>query len=143
MGGGGTRGSGGPPRSGGPSQDDGGPPPGRLGTRLARVFDADTPTDRRGNRRLNEAVQTHEAFMSLHVQSLPPRELEFQMFVMDELADAAEARGEDVIKLTIGVTDLPAPKRVRRKIAEKVEDLKTTRRVFPEGLPELREAISR
>ena len=47
--------------------------------------------------------------MALNVQSLPPREFEFQMFVMDELADAADARGEDVIKLTIGVTDLPPP----------------------------------
>jgi aspartate/methionine/tyrosine aminotransferase len=80
--------------------------------------------------------------MSLHIQALPPRELEFQMFVMDELADAAEARGDDVIKLTIGITDLPAPERVRRKIAETVDDLPTTRRVFPEGLPELREAIA-
>src|SRR6266404_5281900 len=81
--------------------------------------------------------------MSLHIQELPTRELEFQMFVMDELADAAEARGDDVIKLTIGITDLPAPERVRRKIAETVDDLPTTRRVFPEGLPELRKAIAK
>ena len=80
--------------------------------------------------------------MALHIQSLPPRELEFQMFVMDELADAAEARGEDVIKLTIGITDLQVPERVRRKMAAGVHDSTTTRRVFPQGLPELRAAIA-
>src|SRR5262245_37111178 len=83
-----------------------------------------------------------EVSMGLHIQSLPPRDLEFQMFVMDELADAAIDRGEDVIKLTIGITDLPAPERVRRKIANAVHDPKTTRRVFPQGLPELRSAIA-
>src|SRR5262249_19613069 len=81
--------------------------------------------------------------MSLHIQSLPPRELEFQMFVMDELADAAAARGHDVIKLTIGITDLPAPARVSRKIAQAVSDPITARRVFPQGLPELRNAIAK
>ena len=81
--------------------------------------------------------------MSLHIQALPPQELEFQMFVMDELADAAEARGEDVIKLTIGIADLPAPERVRRRIAALANDPATARRVFPQGLPELREAIAR
>ena len=50
--------------------------------------------------------------MARNILSLPPEELEFQMFVMDELADAAAARGEDVIKLTIGITDLPAPRPV-------------------------------
>jgi aspartate/methionine/tyrosine aminotransferase len=81
--------------------------------------------------------------MVLNVQSLPPQELEFQMFVMDELADAALARGEDVIKLTIGITDLPVPQRVRDAIAEKVHDPVTTRLVYPEGLPALREAVAR
>jgi aspartate/methionine/tyrosine aminotransferase len=64
------------------------------------------------------------------------------MFVMDELADAAKARGEDVIKLTIGISDLPAPERVRRKISQMVHDPVTARRVFPQGLPELRNAIA-
>src|SRR5947208_1206284 len=80
--------------------------------------------------------------MALNVQSLPPRELEFQMFVMDELADAAAARGEDVIKLTIGITDLPPPERVLRVIAEKARDGEFARQVYPEGLPALREAVA-
>jgi aspartate/methionine/tyrosine aminotransferase len=61
---------------------------------------------------------------------------------MDELADAAAARGDDVIKLTIGITDLPIPARVRKTIAEQVHDPDTARRVFPQGLPELRAAVA-
>src|SRR5205814_4924057 len=80
--------------------------------------------------------------MVLQVQSLPPKELEFQMFVMDELADAAAARGEDVIKLTIGISDLPAPRSVIDAIARKVRDGEFTRLVYPEGLPALREAVA-
>src|SRR5437762_258980 len=80
--------------------------------------------------------------MALNIQSLPPKELEFQMFVMDELADAATARGEDVIKLTIGITDLPPPRRVLDAIAAKVRDREFGRLVYPEGLPALREAVA-
>src|SRR3954447_14058706 len=80
--------------------------------------------------------------MALHVRSLPPEQLEFQMFVMDELADAAAARGEDVIKLTIGITDLPPPPRVVEAITRKARDLAFTRQVYPEGLPALRVAVA-
>lgn len=65
------------------------------------------------------------------------------MFVMDELADAAAVQGHDVIKLTIGISELPVPEQVRRVFAECVDDLEATRLVYPQGLPELRSAISR
>ena len=81
--------------------------------------------------------------MARNVLRLPPEELEFQMFVMDELADRAAARGEDVIKLTIGITDLPAPGRVIDALTRKARDPDFTRLVYPEGLPELREAVAR
>jgi aspartate/methionine/tyrosine aminotransferase len=77
------------------------------------------------------------------VQSLPRQELEFQMFVMDELADAALAHGEDVIKLTVGITDLPLPPRVLNAIAGRLRDPQANRLVYPEGLPALREAVAR
>jgi aspartate/methionine/tyrosine aminotransferase len=80
--------------------------------------------------------------MARNVLPLPAEELEFQMFVMDELADAAAARGEDVIKLTIGVTDLPAPPRVVDAIQRRAPDPAVYRLVYPEGLPALREAIA-
>jgi len=64
------------------------------------------------------------------------------MFVMDELADSAAVQGHDVIKLTIGISELPVPKQVRRVFADRVDDLAATRLVYPQGLPELRSAIS-
>ncbi len=70
-----------------------------------------------------------------------PDDLEFQMFVLDELADEQLERGEDVLKLTIGVPELPTPKPVLDRIIGALSDPDHVRRVYPEGLPELREAI--
>lgn len=64
------------------------------------------------------------------------------MFVMDELADAATQSGHDVIKMTIGIAELPVPEPVRRVFSRKVDDLESTRLVYPQGLPELRAAVS-
>ena len=63
------------------------------------------------------------------------------MFVLDELADELLAKGKDVLKLTIGVPELPTPKPVLDRISEALYDPDFVRRVYPEGLPELREAI--
>lgn len=71
-----------------------------------------------------------------------PADLEFQMFVLDELADDLIARGADVLKLTIGVSELPMPEIVLEKMVDKLRDPGFVRRVYPEGLPELREAIA-
>ena len=71
-----------------------------------------------------------------------PTDLEFQMFVLDELADELIERGADVLKLTIGVTELAMPPMVLERMLEKLKDPRFVRRVYPEGLPELREAIA-
>ncbi len=71
-----------------------------------------------------------------------PSDLEFQMFVLDELADELIEEGADVLKLTIGVTELPMPQVVLDRMVEKLNDPDFVRRVHPEGLPELREAIA-
>ena len=63
------------------------------------------------------------------------------MFVLDELADELLAKGKDVLKLTIGVPELPTPKPILDRISEALYDPDFVRRVYPEGLPELREAI--
>jgi aspartate/methionine/tyrosine aminotransferase len=78
----------------------------------------------------------------LSIKDLMPSNLEFQMFVLDELADELSKKGADVIKLTIGVTDLPIPSNVLDRMIEKLRDPDFVRRVYPEGLPELREAIA-
>ena len=71
-----------------------------------------------------------------------PGDLEFQMFVLDELADELTEQGADVLKLTIGVPELPIPPIVLDRMVAKLHDPDFVRRVYPEGLPELREAIA-
>ncbi len=80
--------------------------------------------------------------MPLSIRDLMPSDLEFQMFVLDELADELIREGADVLKLTIGVTDLPIPENVLGRMIDKLNDPEFVRRVYPEGLPELREAIA-
>ena len=75
------------------------------------------------------------------IKDLMPGELEFQMFVLDELADELIAQGADVLKLTIGVPELFMPKAALDGMIEKLRDPDFVRRVYPEGLPELRQAI--
>ncbi len=80
--------------------------------------------------------------MPLSIKDLMPSNLEFQMFVLDELADELTNKGADVIKLTIGVTELPIPENVLERMIKRLRDPDFVRRVYPEGLPELREAIA-
>lgn len=80
--------------------------------------------------------------MPRSIRDLMPNDLEFQMFVLDEMADVLIGRGADVLKLTIGVTELPMPAPVLEQMIGKLNDPEFVRRVYPEGLPELREAIS-
>lgn len=76
------------------------------------------------------------------INNFMPADLEFQMFVLDEHADKLLGEGKDILKLTIGVPELPTPPAVLDRIVEVLGDPNFVRRVFPEGLPELREAIA-
>ena len=76
------------------------------------------------------------------IRDLMPNDLEFQMFVLDELADELIEEGADVLKLTIGVSEMPMPDVVLDRMIERLRDPDFVRRVYPEGLPELREAIA-
>lgn len=76
------------------------------------------------------------------IRDLMPKDLEFQMFVLDELADELIAQGRDVLKLTIGVSELAMPQNVLERMIDRLKDRDFVRRVYPEGLPELREAIA-
>ena len=64
------------------------------------------------------------------------------MFVLDELADELIEQGKDVIKLTIGIAEMPVSDRILKVFAETIYDHEKTHVVYPEGLPELREAIA-
>jgi len=76
------------------------------------------------------------------IRDLMPNDLEFQMFVLDELADELIEEGADVLKLTIGVSEMPMPDVVLDRMIDRLRDPDFVRRVYPEGLPELREAIA-
>ncbi len=76
------------------------------------------------------------------INNFMPADLEFQMFVLDEHADKLIDQGKDVLKLTIGVPELPTPQGVLDRIVDVLSDPDFVRRVYPEGLPELREAIA-
>ena len=76
------------------------------------------------------------------INDFMPADLEFQMFVLDEHADKLLEEGKDVLKLTIGVPELPTPQAVLDRIVQALGDSNFVRRVYPEGLPELREAIA-
>ncbi|MCI0901992.1 MAG: aminotransferase class I/II-fold pyridoxal phosphate-dependent enzyme [Chloroflexi bacterium] len=76
------------------------------------------------------------------INNFMPEDLEFQMFVLDEHADKLLDEGKDVLKLTIGVPELPTPQAVLDRIFKVLSDPDFVRRVYPEGLPELREAIA-
>ena len=80
--------------------------------------------------------------MPLRVRDLMPGDHEFQMFVLDEFADELIEQGADVLKLTIGVPELPIPQPVLEQMVDCLNDRDFVRRVYPEGLPELREAIA-
>lgn len=79
--------------------------------------------------------------MPKYIKELSQKELEFQMFVLEEDAKERLSRGEDIIKLTIGISDLPEPSEVLEKMSSDLYDFQRSHQVFPEGLPELRSAI--
>ena len=75
--------------------------------------------------------------MPRSIRDLMPKDLEFQMFVLDELADDLIEQGADALKLTIGVSDLAMPQRVLERMVEKRSDAQFVRRAYLEGLPAL------
>lgn len=80
--------------------------------------------------------------MVKHIKKLPVSKLEFQMFVLDELADELLSQGKDLIKLTIGISELEIPQSVRNVFSDTIFDYDKTHRVYPQGIPELRTAIA-
>ena len=80
--------------------------------------------------------------MGLYIKHLPTESLEFQMFLLDELADQLTHQGKDVIKITIGITELKIPDAVNKAFEDAIYDHDKTHVVYPQGVPQLREAIS-
>lgn len=66
----------------------------------------------------------------------------FQMFVLDELAARYEKQYSDVIRLTLGKSELPPPEPVVAAMLAAAADYAKASLVYPHGLPLLRERLS-
>jgi aspartate aminotransferase len=64
------------------------------------------------------------------------------MFVLDQMAYEYEKAGKNVIRMTLGKSELPLHPDINRSIIDAVENFKQSTLVFPAGLPELKEELS-
>lgn len=71
------------------------------------------------------------------IKRLPP----YVFNVIGELKQAARARGEDIIDLSMGNPDQPTPAHIVEKMVEATQDPKTHRYSQSKGIPRLRQAI--
>ena len=80
--------------------------------------------------------------MAKLIDKIKFNEIEFLMFVLDELADELSKDGKDVIKLTLGKAQEPLHPRIVSAWVDAVKDENKRNLVYPEGLPELRQKIA-
>ncbi|MCI0470954.1 MAG: aminotransferase class I/II-fold pyridoxal phosphate-dependent enzyme [Candidatus Aminicenantes bacterium] len=67
----------------------------------------------------------------------------FLMFELDQMANEFEKNGQDVIRMTLGKSELPLHPDIIHAIIDTMNDFKKSALVFPGGLPELKEKLSR
>jgi aspartate/methionine/tyrosine aminotransferase len=68
---------------------------------------------------------------------------QFLMFVLDQMAHDYEQRFDDVIRLTLGKSELPVAPEITDAMVEASRTFAKNTLVFPAGLPRLRERIAR
>ena len=66
----------------------------------------------------------------------------FGMFAMEELAEELERKHDDVVRLTLGKSELPVHPAITEAMVDAVRDHKRSSLVYPVGLPALREAVA-
>jgi aspartate/methionine/tyrosine aminotransferase len=66
----------------------------------------------------------------------------FLMFVLDQMAYDYEKEGKEVIRMTLGKSELPLHPDITQTIIEAMKDFKKSTLVFPGGLPELKKKLS-
>jgi aspartate/methionine/tyrosine aminotransferase len=66
----------------------------------------------------------------------------FGMFTVDELAEELERKYDDVVRLTLGRTELPLHPAITEAMVSAVRDPKRSSQVYPLGVPALREAVA-
>jgi len=66
----------------------------------------------------------------------------FLMFVLDQMAYDYEKDGKNIIRMTLGKSELPLHPDIVQTIIDAMKDFKKSALVFPGGLPELKEKLS-
>jgi aspartate/methionine/tyrosine aminotransferase len=66
----------------------------------------------------------------------------FGMFEMEELAEELEREHHDVVRLTLGKSELPVHPAITRAMVDAAQDHRRSGLVYPVGLPALREAVA-
>jgi len=66
----------------------------------------------------------------------------FGMFAMEELAEELERKYDDVVRLTLGKSELPVHPDITEAMVAAARDPKRSTLVYPLGLPALREAVA-
>jgi len=80
--------------------------------------------------------------MSKLIDEVKFDDIEFLMFVLDELADELTEKGRDVIKLTLGKAREPLNPKIIDAYIDAISNPEKRNLVYPEGLPALREKIA-
>jgi aspartate/methionine/tyrosine aminotransferase len=66
----------------------------------------------------------------------------FGMFTMEELAEELERKYDDVVRLTLGKSELPVHPDITEAMVAAVRDPRRSGLIYPLGLPALREAVA-
>jgi aspartate/methionine/tyrosine aminotransferase len=66
----------------------------------------------------------------------------FGMFAMEELAEELEHEHDDVVRLTLGKSELPVHPAITEAMVDAARSHERSRLVYPVGLPALREAVA-
>lgn len=69
-------------------------------------------------------------------------EQRFLMFVLDQMAHEYEQEHKDVIRMTLGKSELPPHPEIVDAMAASLRDFSKSSQVFPAGLPELRSKLA-
>jgi (5-formylfuran-3-yl)methyl phosphate transaminase len=67
----------------------------------------------------------------------------FLMFILDDMANEYEKTHDDVIRMTLGKSELPLHQDIIQSIIDSMNNFKTSSLVFPGGLPDLKERLSK
>lgn len=65
------------------------------------------------------------------------------MFVLDQMAYDFEKEGKEVIRMTLGKSELPLHPDIQQAIVDSIYDFRKSSLVFPGGIPELKEGLSK